>query len=242
MKIDVVYKLGSGSLYDNKELRYSLRSLSNFKDIGKVYVVGFKPDWIQNIIHIPAVDVLTENKDGNLIFKLLMACYHPDITEVFLNMSDDQMFLKECSVDDFKLPYYNNKLYDFIPNKRLNRWQNRIQNTQFTLQSKGLSSDCYEAHIPTLLNRQLYIRAVSQYDYVTGKGLCGNTLYFNTLQIKGKEVDSSISLMNPPLQSVHDIEKVCENGLFFNYTENSINQTLFDFLEKKFPTKSQYEI
>lgn len=241
MKTDVVYKLGSGSLYNNKELLYSLRSLSNFKDLGNVYIIGFKPNWIKNVIHIPAIDVLTSNKDGNLIFKLLMACYQPDITESFLNMSDDQIFLKECCLEDFKNPFYNNNLYEFRKDKRLNRWQNRLQATQAVLQAKGLSFNCFESHIPTLLNKQLYIRAIAQYDYVNGRGLCGNTLYFNTLGIKGREIDDSVSLMNPALPTVEAIEKVCEKGKFFNYTENSVNNQLFEFLDKKFPLKSLYE-
>lgn len=241
MKIDVVYKLGSNSSDNNKELRYSLRSLSNFKNLGKVFIVGHKPEWAQNIIHIPAKDLLTSNKDGNLIIKLSIACYHPDITEYFINMSDDQFFLKEFNLDQIRIPYFNNKLSDFKPDQNLNRWERRLKNTIHTLQARGLPSDCYESHIPCLIGVESYIRALSQFDYVSNQGMCGNTLYYNSLRTKGKQTDSStVRIMKPCLEE--ELEDICRDGLFFNYTENCLNNSLYNFLEKKFPTKSQYEI
>lgn len=78
--IDVVYKLGNGSRFDDAELRYSLRSLSNFRDLGKIYVVGKKPAWIKNVIHIPAGDPYKSNKDANIINKIILAATHSDIT------------------------------------------------------------------------------------------------------------------------------------------------------------------
>jgi hypothetical protein len=60
--IDVVYPLGTGSVWQDNELRYSLRSLEkNFPDLGRVYVVGHKPDWLGNVEHIPFGDSQSPN-------------------------------------------------------------------------------------------------------------------------------------------------------------------------------------
>ena len=78
MKIDVVYKLGLNPDWGNyEELRHSLRSLCNFENLGNVFIVGQKPDWIQEVIHIPALDSYKRNKDANLINKLILACSNP---------------------------------------------------------------------------------------------------------------------------------------------------------------------
>src|ERR1035438_10130107 len=117
MKVDVVYKLGSGSDNNNDELRYSLRSLSKFRDLGKVYIVGYKPDFIQNVIHIPMEDIFKSNKDANLIEKLSAAAKCPDISDCFLNMSDDQIFLAEFFYEDFIIPYFDNLVSNFRPDQ-----------------------------------------------------------------------------------------------------------------------------
>jgi len=70
--IDVVYPLGSGSAWDNNELRYSLRSLeNNLLDLGRVFVVGQRPPWLVEAVHIPMEDTHRHNKDANLIDKVL---------------------------------------------------------------------------------------------------------------------------------------------------------------------------
>ena len=184
--IDVVYKLGVGSKWNDRELRYSLRSLSYFKDLGKVYLIGHKPNWVQNIIHIPLEDVFKANKDANLINKLILASQDPYISQQFLNFSDDQVLLKECSAEDFTTPYYDNSLIQFLPNQQLNRWKTRLKNTIRALQEKGFSSNCYESHIPILIDKNSYTQAVFQYNYPEGQGMCGNTLYINTVGKRGE--------------------------------------------------------
>ena len=58
--IDFLYVLGSGSEYNNLELRLSLRSIDKYAhNLGRVFIVGEKPDWIKNVIHIPVKDEFT---------------------------------------------------------------------------------------------------------------------------------------------------------------------------------------
>lgn len=242
MITDVVYKLGSGSKHDNLELRYSLRSLQNFKDLGKVYIVGFLPQWITNVIHMPLEDVFLHNKDGNLVNKIILAGSHSDITTEFINMSDDQVFLIPCTYEDFTIPYYDNKLINFTPEQKLNRWKTRLRNTVNALQGKGLTANCYEAHIPTLINKNDYLKSVFQYPYPEGQGMCGNTLYFNTIKKLGKSLpDNFATRLEDPIVSYQALEELCNGRLHLNYSENATNENLLLYLKNNFSEKSIYE-
>lgn len=241
--IDVVYKMGSGSTRNNSELRYSLRSLSNFLPLRNVYIVGFRPEWVQNVIHIPAEDPYKTNKDGNLINKMILATLDKDLSEEFINMSDDQVFLKQCSYEDIKVPYINNKhICSNTNGARPNRWQIRINRTIEVLRELKLPTDCYEAHIPYLLSKSNYAKVLFQYDYGFDRGYCGNTLYYNTLKVKNKELNSDtlVRLIDQIVDRTV-LETLCDNKQFLNYTDKALNDNLLLYLQRKFPNKSKYE-
>lgn len=242
-KIDVVYKLGSGSTFNNAELRYSLRSLQNFIPLRNVYIVGFLPDFIQNVIHIKAEDPYKQNKDGNLISKLILATLDQNLSEEFVNMSDDQMFLQKCDYDEIKVPYINNKHFvDLSKGAKPNRWQIRLNRTVDKLKEKRLPHDCFEAHVPYLLNKINYANTLFMYDYGMDRGYVGNSLYYNTLLIKGRELESNTLVRL--IESIEDrnvLESVCNGKKYLNYTDAAINDNLFLYLQKTFPVKSKYE-
>ena len=243
MKIDVVYKLGIGSKHNDCELRYSLRSLSNFKDLGQVWVIGYKPEWCTNVNYVKCGDFLESNKDGNLIRKLILACQQESLSDQFLNFSDDQLLLRECNYIDFAVPIYDNSLIQFKQDQRLSKWKTRLKNTIFTLQEKNLPSNCYEAHIPTLINKHDFEKTVSQYNYAYGQGMCGNTLYYNTLRKEGIELPSDFSLkIEDEIKEIERIEALFQGQLHLNYSEDAANEVFLSFLDKKFPQKSKYEL
>lgn len=241
--IDVVYKLNDQSHHDNQELRYSLRSLSNFTHLRNVYIVGFKPDWVKNVIYIPMDDHYTlKNKDANIINKMIVASTQRDISEWFINISDDQIFLKETSAAYFTIPVYNNNILTsenhYLAN---NYFYQRLKRTVDILAERKLPHNCYETHAPYLLNKYDYPRSVMQYDYQHGLGLCGNTLYFNTIREAGQPkqgINHCYRLQKKEDKITEDINKF----QFLNFNNNTETPELFDFLQDKFPKKSNYEL
>lgn len=241
--IDVVYKLGTGSKFNDIELRYSLRSLKNFLPLGKVFITGHCPEWVnkENIIHILATDPYTQNKDGNLINKLILTSQHPDITDSFLNISDDQLFLQECNYEEISIPYINNKHLIVISNERIARWQTRLLRTVDKLKNLYLPSECFESHLPCLLKKD-FASVLFRYDYGFDRGYCGNTLYYNTLRIKGKELEeNTLVRLIEPIINKDTLEKMCENKRYLNMTDKAVNDNLLLYLQKLFPEKSKYE-
>lgn len=244
--IDVVYKLGIGSRFEDKELRYSLRSLSNFKDLGKVFIIGHKPNWInyEKLIHISCHDSYLSNKDANLINKLILACCDSRLSENFLNFSDDQVILKKIDKAYFQTPKYdNNHLSNVLnQNRKLNRWQQRLKKTVDILRQRNYLYNCYEAHLPYLLNKHKYPEVLFRYDYGFDKGYVGNTLYFNTIKANGSNVREIDLCRLEKKYTESQIEILCKGKIILNYTEAATNEDLFMFLRKNFYDKSIYEI
>ena len=74
--VDIVIPLGNGCIWDdNNELKYALRSVQkHLKGFGDVIIVGQKPKWIKNIIHIPCDDKRGhEWRDYNIFSKIITA-------------------------------------------------------------------------------------------------------------------------------------------------------------------------
>ncbi len=84
---------------DNIELRYSLRSLENTPH-GDVYIIGHKPLWVQNVVHIPFVDKKTvgSNSQINIARKEVIMC-ECSTSEDIIVMSDDVFILEKGDVD-----------------------------------------------------------------------------------------------------------------------------------------------
>jgi len=244
MKTDVVYKIGvTADWGDFNELRYSIRSVEqNFKDLDKIYIVGHRPRWLQNIVHIDAKDPYRTNKDGNLINKLIMASVHPDISDKFINISDDQYMMNPVTTEDLQHPIIDNSHIQFIPGAKLNRWQSRLKRTVEVLKRNGFNHDCYEAHSPYLLDSKDFMSTLMQYDYGVDIGYCGNTLYFNTIRAKGRmKTNFDLVRINKPLE-LDVLKGKLGHSKFLNHTNKGLNDNLKKILQEKFPNPSGYEI
>ena len=182
--IDVVYPLGDGSRWGNNELRFSLRSLQrHLRDLGRVFVVGRRPAWLVEAVHIPMEDVHRHNKDANLIDKVLAACW-AGVSERFLRLSDDQCLLRPVAARDLKA-YHLGPLDE----KRggfwgFGKWKRRLRRTYGLLLHEGLPTLHYDSHIPMLYQRERFVQVMSRWPYREGLGYCINTLYFNQVPMK----------------------------------------------------------
>ena len=69
---DVIIPLGSESKFNNDELRISLRSIEKNLDVDKIYIATTADiPWIKNVIKVPLIDPWNNNKDKNLIYKVV---------------------------------------------------------------------------------------------------------------------------------------------------------------------------
>ena len=112
--MDIVYILGTGSVWQNNEIRFSLRSVEkNISDVGNVFVVGERPAFLKNAIHLPYKDS-SPAYWRNAYSKTILACKDPRLSENFLFMNDDFFILKPITAETY--PYYYNKKYHRMNN------------------------------------------------------------------------------------------------------------------------------
>src|SRR4051812_35587008 len=104
--MDILIPLGRGSSWQNNELRYALRSVEkHLSGYDNIFIVGEKPDWIQNITHIPFEDKPGYgNRDRNIFNKILAGIKDERLSYEFMFMSDDHFFTADFSATRF--PYY----------------------------------------------------------------------------------------------------------------------------------------
>ena len=226
--MDALYVLGKSSQYDNIELRLSLRSLErNAKDLESVFIVGEKPRWIKNIVHIPVDDVYT--RENNVFRKILTAC-KLDISKNFFFMNDDFYMTRPFTMEDY--PYFVNGGVVSIPNP--SRYQ-KIQNkTLDKLQSKGINRVMdYRVHCPIIFNKEKFLKLDSYYKEtkLENVGYSARLLYGNLF------VDNPIICEDCKLWSGDKIRDTIQGCISTNDDcEDVLNELL-----KTFNKPSKYE-
>lgn len=247
--IDVVYALGTGSKWDDNELRYSLRSLEKYCiNLGRVFIVGHKPDWCTNVIHIPYDDWnkghpeyrkrkgKTGGKDGNIIRKILAACKREDLSERFLKASDDQCFLRPIDAATMPALHYR----PLKEKEKLGNWQKRLDRTRIYLEGLGISGFHCDAHVITPHTKSEFIAAVEASNFEE-KGYTINTLTQNQnprLELKpvGK---TKLTLYKQ--RTENEIRRKLRGKTYLGYGDGGLGPGLKTVLQELFPTPSRFE-
>lgn len=239
--IDVVYTLGAGSKWGDNELRYSLRSLEkNFPDLGRVFIVGHKPDWAVGVVHIPMEDVHKHNKDANIIDKVLAAC-NAGVTEQFVFCSDDQLFASPVRFADmraFHIGDLKDKPDSFWGG---GSWKNRLKATRDVLAAHGLPTLHYDSHVPTPYSREAFIKAASRFDYKPGSGYTINTLCCNAAGVKGEPLGKRKLTIEKAGNDTERMRNDMRGKWFLGYNDAGLTDELKDVLGEMFPDKSRFE-
>lgn len=235
--VDIIIPLGTGSKSDNDELRLLLRSIekngSRYRRI--ILVATETPSWLQNVVTLQMPDSLHQNKDGNIIRKVLFALTAvPDITPEFVWTCDDCAVLKKT---DFTLlpPITNDRgKSDFPANGSI--WQRRVRRTFEFFEKNGLVlTHNYESHTPQKFPSRKILRAMRGVNYEADIGYSINTLFFGLLGVTGG-FDQSLFKV-----SAETAEKTKLNRHFIGYNDKAFLSGLREKLFDLFPHKSKYE-
>jgi len=226
--IDLVYCIGKGSRWQNNEIRFSLRSAqTHLKNFRNVWVIGDLPPFLQNVNHIPAKDDQTIHEE-NVRRKLLKACNHPEISDTFLFLNDDHFILADSDATEY--PYlYNSTIREAIKNRGMDNHGVRFQNTLKALEAKLLPTKNFELHFPIRFEKDKFKEILGELP-PKHLGYKLRSLYCNTLNIEGKEIKDCKS-REVPLE-----KQICFSTLPI------VQLGVQDWLKKKFPNRSIYEI
>lgn len=229
--IDIMYPLGTGSTWQDNEIRFSLRSVEkHLKGVGKVYVVGNKPNWLVNVVHIPAKDT-NKIPDINICAKTLRAC-RSDISDTFLFMNDDHYLLSDFQADKFPF-LHSGDLLARIQKRTKDDYQKRLVNTFNALMTNGLKTNNFDIHVPILYNKRMFKKIMEYYDWSIPNAFVIKSLYANSIQKAGRKIKhSDIKIHTPDL--------LPEGSRFFSTTE-SLNPAMKEFMYDTFQKRSIYE-
>ena len=220
----VVYTLSNQSNWQNNELRYSIRSfVKYFPALSRIVVVGYLPDWLQNVEYTPFED--GPRKQLNIHLKTLAAC---EVCDEFIQAADDHFLL---APQTFSTYYYSGLLRE---KKYENKYAIPLENT---LQIYPLGK-FFNLHLPMKINSEEYAIIMAFHNW-KAKDFLIKSVYANNLQ-------------NIPMGCINDvkvshfmrrdaIDKFVADKGFLSVSDAGLSVDMKRFLEKKFPDKSIYE-
>lgn len=238
--IDIVYALGSGSKWNDKEIRYSLRSVEkHLTNVRNVYIVGQCPDFLKNVIHFPYIDY-HRWKETRIALKILNACHIKGMSDNFLFMNDDHFLISDYDAAEF--PYYWKETLSATAQARRfeDAYRKSLTNTYGILTNKGLMSYNFDVHCPILYNKERFIEFYKKYDWETNYSFVIKSLYCNTERIKGERI--SDCKICSPLLNLDDLKDEIKGRMFFSIGDRVLqNDKMEELLKELYPDKSKYE-
>lgn len=243
---DVVYVLGTGSNWNNNEIRFSLRSLEKYGlNVGKVFVVGELPAFLEGrVIHLPCPDNYppSVNADGNIARKVLVACLDSRLSDDFLFINDDHILLSPVILAD--IPAYHKGDMNLFPDAYwlANYWRSRLRRTMETLSGKGCTAFHYDCHTPVIFNKTLFPRVMAQFPIGEGIGLTMKSLYCNVVS-PSNSVQLTTEKKTVFLHYSEEQLKIRLAGCsLMSFNDCGLNDPLRSWLYARFPNPSRWEI
>lgn len=239
-KTDILIPLGSGSKWENNELRYSLRSIEKYvRNVGEIYIVGLKPNWLKNVIHVPFNDVHNGNprlRNQNILQKILHTILEYPISENFVFTNDDIFFNREFSAD--KIPYFSDmNIDDYLQSKpHLNRiYKSAVLRTKALLLEHNKTLYHYDIHAPIIYNKQRFFEIFKDIkDEIIIKSYYSNFCP----EIKPKLLEDN-KIFKP--LSLHEIQTANKYNPFMSLTDIALNDIMKKYILNKYNKNSNYE-
>ena len=234
---DIVYILGSGSKWENNELRYSLRSLQQFgRAYGKVYIVGEKPSFISDeVIHIKCADPFT-NKQRNICHKISTASRYYGISDNFILMNDDIFLLHSYIFEE--IYYWSCTLRQLFTNAKGNNYSKHIRAT-IKLYPE-LNERCFDMHYPFVINKKGYLAANKGINWEVDKGYLTKTVYMKYMIANNLIEESKIVKQSDCL--IYRSNQLFPNPDVISVSTKGLTDKVKQFLITSFPNKSRFEI
>ncbi|MGE4568036.1 MAG: hypothetical protein AB7C90_02500 [Bacteroidales bacterium] len=242
-KTDLVYILGSGSQWNNNELRLSLRSVhQNLKGVGRIFVVGEDPGFLSpKVTRIYHPDEIgPHNADGNMALKILRACREKSLSDNFLFMNDD--FIINKPVVAANIPWmHKGDMKDRPPGFWVTQpYRFRLRRTFDTLAMRGLPTMQYDYHAPMLMNKHKFPEVMQQYDFHSDVGLTFRSLYGNTLGLPADNIAGRKVTIYKHYTLAQITERV-KDAMFIGYNDLGLNSAFKFYLFSRFNEKSPFE-
>jgi len=241
----IVIPLGTGSRWNDTELRFCLRSVEkHLTGYGEVFIVGEKPPWLRNVVHIPCPDYGDKiyDKERNIYCKILAACADDRVTEDFLFMNDDHFLLQDYNAELFP-NYFDGFLKDF---KTITLYRRSVSNTIEHFNKYALAwlpnfEPLYcDVHCPILYNKQSWKGLQRLLDMSKPFGYCLKTIY-GMYELVDEEWIQQSDLKINEVYPASKIRDMIYERPWFSIGDRAREGGLLKVLQELYPHKSQYE-
>ena len=243
--MDIVYPMVNLSCNrDDFELKYSLRSWDSQIWVNNIYLIGHKPNWInEKVIHIPCESPYTNSKDANIINKILVACSIENISSIFVLCSDDQYVLKAVDPDHL-VPMIENpsRMSIYKQKMKFNNWHRRVLSTAAWCNTHGYPDHIFQAHTPYLINKRNYPLFMSNVAWGHDNGFTTH-IYMNMSVCKSPEkepIGRTIRIKDH--SDKEEFKKYIHTAIFLNHDDKGLMPLVQEYLINRFPNKSRWEI
>lgn len=186
--MDVVIPLGTGSRYNNFELRMCLRGIEkNLTGVRDIWVIGEFPSFLVNVNHLPHEEKGERVPDRNIFRKIKQACECPEISDPFIMLNDDHYLLQPFEAESFPY-YYSMTLETYIKGRYKDPYGKRALNTYKAL-GHVTEPLFYDTHTPIVIHKQTYLEKVATIDWDKSyDGYLVKSLYANQANVTGVQL------------------------------------------------------
>ena len=154
---DLLYIVRPSGWEYNEELRYALRSVEKHaRNVGRIFVCGDIPAWLgDNVIHISCNNPF-DRKAKNIMYRLLYAVQHSDISERFLWSSDDIFLTSDVDLDKYPHYWKNGAQISVPADQEQTKWGRIMAEARNFLAARGYNTNDYSnGHTLHWLSREM---------------------------------------------------------------------------------------
>lgn len=233
MAIDILYIVGTGSKFDNRELLYSLRSLDKFgKNVGRVIISGYCPDFIDKdkIVHVECEDIATPSV--NHWWKVKQAFKVAESNKVLL-MYDDIFFCKDVYCENY--PYY---FRGELPSEdKLSKWGHIQYLAKSWLSKRGLPTKHYGVHTPFIYEREKFEKLDKVFQGFKAQGGVSVRSLYGNVYVTGATQRDDIKIF----VDYWDMDQWVKDKECFSTAPDNFDKAPEKWLRENFKEKSRWE-
>lgn len=268
--ISVVIPLGTGSTWDNNELRYMLRSLDCHLqfDYEPILFCSEKIPWLnckQIVVKRYYPKKALEFYGGHhhyenyydVINKIRTSISNDNVSDEFLYAYDDILLLYDLYKADIRRIYAgghyddNPKMYE---NKTAEKWMATISNAMTICKDNSYAMYNYETHLPRYFKKELLQKMFNKHNPETDFiPYAISTVYYNMNyekpdfnyhkenKVKAGFYGGVYGFDGFSSQTEQEIKDAIKDKVWINYNNKGLTIALMEFIQKQFPNKSRWE-
>lgn len=251
--VDILYVIGLGSVSQNAELRYSLRTVDRHcKGVGRVIISGDIPDFVSNsAVKVPCHDQSVCGKHWNMLYKIEQGIRKANLTEPFLISCDDHFFAKDVDLRKWPQRKRRDHIYTEAswgadnPGKPIGKYQRAVAATGQLLRENNLPD------VDTVWHGDMWIDPKYLDDVISlSSRFCSRSIYgfepmmlFEAFRRRDNPYRLAALERDVKAGSFEKAEMYAKSYGFFSTSDNAWKDgRLEKWFKNNYPEKSRWEI